>query len=63
MERWCRARGREPGAVIPLAQAWQLAVAWYADRLAPAWRRRTPDEARQTLDRVGLTGPFWRLAG
>jgi hypothetical protein len=42
-------------------QVWRLASAWYADRLSPAWRRKTPAEAQEVFEALGLTGPFWRL--
>jgi hypothetical protein len=42
-------------------QCWQLARAWYADKLDPDWRRKTPEEAAATLAGVGLTNPFWSL--
>jgi hypothetical protein len=41
--------------------AWDLAVAWYRDRLAPDWRRRTPAEVQALFTELGLTDPFWRL--
>lgn len=62
MGRWCRARGRQVGAVLSLAQAWRLAQAGYADRLSPDWRRRTAGEAEVVFAGLGLTGGFWRLA-
>ena len=61
MARWCAARGRPVGAVISLETAWALARAWYADRLDPAWRRRTAAEAQALLAGFGLDAPFWRL--
>lgn len=48
--------------MLSLAQAWQLAVAWYADRLSPGWRRKPAGEAQAVFDGLGLTGDFWRLA-
>lgn len=60
--RWCRARGRPVGGVLSLGQAWRLALAWYADRLSPGWRRKSVDEAQEVFTRLGLTGGFWRLA-
>ena len=50
------------GYVMTLGQCWQLAVAWYHDRLDPAWRRKTPEEAQATFEAIGLTGDFWRVA-
>jgi hypothetical protein len=56
-ELHCLARG----AVFQPEQLWRLARAWYADRLQPNWRRRTPDEAEAVFADIGLTGDFWRL--
>ena len=61
MRAWAESERREPGAVVPLDAAWQLADAWYADRLRIDWRRLTPDETESLFDRVGLRGAFWRL--
>jgi hypothetical protein len=62
VDRWCRARRLPRGAVFSLDQAWQLAQEWYADRMAPDWRRRTPAEAEAVFASIGLTGSFWKLA-
>jgi hypothetical protein len=61
VERWCRSKGLERGALLTPEQQWRLADAWYADRRAPGWRRRTPEEAEAVFARVGLAGDFWRL--
>jgi hypothetical protein len=55
------ARGLDPGATIPARKLWELASAWWNTRLAPDWRPRTRDESQAILDRLGLTGDFWRL--
>jgi hypothetical protein len=57
--RWLA--GREPGATIPVAKLSELAHAWWSDRLSPDWQPRTRDESQAILDRLGLTGDFWRL--
>jgi hypothetical protein len=57
--RWLA--GREPGATIPVAKLGELAHAWWNDRLSPDWQPRTRDESQAILDRLGLTGDFWRL--
>jgi hypothetical protein len=62
VDRWCEQRRIQKGAVFSLGQAWELAQAWYADRLSPEWRRATPEEAQRVFAEVGLTGEFWRLA-
>ena len=52
---------RTPGATITSAKLSELAHAWWDDRLAPDWRPHTRDENQAILDRLGLTGEFWRL--
>ena len=51
----------EPGAIFPVEQLWELAQAWYGDRLAPDWEPRSLAQSQAILERVGLTGPFWQL--
>ena len=59
VERWLG--GRRPGATIPVTTLSDLAHVWWSDRLAPDWRPHTRDENQAILDRLGLTGEFWRL--
>jgi len=49
------------GASLTIQQQWELARVWYADRLSPDWRRRTPEEAEAVFTSMGLTGEFWQL--
>ena len=60
-DRYLESRRLPRGETFSLAQLWGLADAWYADRLAPRWRRRTPEEAEAVFASLGLTGGFWRL--
>ena len=62
MQTWCHARDLPAGGVLSLTTAWQLAQAWYHDRLDPAWQRKSPDEAQRLFTELGLTGPFWNLS-
>jgi hypothetical protein len=59
--RWLESTAHEPGATIPSAKLWELAHAWWSDRLSPEWRPRTREESQAILDRLGLTGEFWQL--
>lgn len=59
VERWLA--GREPGAIIPVTTLAELAAAWWSDRVAPDWRPHTLEQNQAILDRLGLTGPFWKL--
>jgi hypothetical protein len=60
VDRWCRARNLEKRPLVSLDQLWQLAVAWYSNRLTPEARRPVGDEIREIFERIGLTGPFWQ---
>ena len=60
LRRWLGSRAR--GATIPVLQLSRLAHAWYADRLSPGWQPHTRDENQAILDRLALTGDFWRLS-
>jgi hypothetical protein len=59
IERWLGAR--DPGATIPITKLSELAHAWWHDRQAPDWRPHTRGHNQRILDRLGLTGDFWRL--
>ncbi len=61
VDRWLEERRLSRGAVFSLEQLWRLAEAWYANRLAPGWRRRTAAEAEALFTELGLVGDFWRL--
>ena len=59
IERWLE--GRPPGASISVTTVSDLAHAWWSDRLSPHWQPHTREQNQAILDRLGLTGPFWRL--
>jgi len=47
---------------MSLEQGWALATEWYADRLRPGWKPKTPAQAQSAFLRIGLTGAFWQLS-
>jgi len=59
IENWLA--GRVPGATITVLKLSELAHAWWGDRLSPGWIPHTRDQNQAILDRLGLTGDFWRL--
>jgi hypothetical protein len=59
VERWCRTEGVPKRPLVSLDQLWQLAVAWYANRMSPDARRPGPEEMRRIFASIGLEGPFW----
>lgn len=48
--------------MLPLERVWDLARAWYGNRLDPGFRGRGAAAAEAVLRGVGLDGPFWSLA-
>jgi hypothetical protein len=56
---WLARTGTREGAVLSLDALWNLAAGWYAGRLSPGYRRRTPAEAAGFFEDIGLTGDFW----
>ena len=61
VEAWLRRRDLPRGGTMTVAQQWQLADAWYSNRLDPSWARRSPEDAQQVFESCGLTGEFWKL--
>ena len=59
IERWLG--GRDPGTTITATKLSELAYAWWHDRLAVDWQPHTREHNQAILDRLGLTGGFWRL--
>lgn len=59
IQRWLGRR--EAGATMSVGKLSELAHAWWSDRLAPEWRPHTREQNQAILDRLGLTGEFWRL--
>jgi len=61
VDRWCATRHLPKRPLVTLEQLWELAVAWYSNRLTPEARRPVGDEIHEIFDRLGLTDPFWRI--
>ena len=59
VDRWCAARNLPRRPLVDLDQLWELAKAWYSNRLTPEARRPMGAEIREIFDRLGLTDPFW----
>ncbi len=61
VDRWREQNCLATGALFEPEQLWRLADAWYADRLSPDWRRKSPYEVESLFAEIGLRGDFWRL--
>jgi hypothetical protein len=59
VNRWCEERSIARRPLVSLEQLWQLAVAWYANRLTVESRRPDADEMVEIFAGVGLDDPFW----
>jgi hypothetical protein len=59
IERWLDRRS--PGSTITVAKLSELAHSWWSDRLATDWQPHTREQHQAILDKLGLTGDFWRL--
>jgi hypothetical protein len=59
VEKWCAERSLPVNPMITLDQLWEMAQAWYSNRLTEESRRPGPDEIVQIFGRIGLTDPFW----
>jgi carboxypeptidase C (cathepsin A) len=61
IDRWRAARDLPRGAVLSPQIAWELARAWYQDKVHPHWRRHTVEEAEALFMSLGLKEAFWQL--
>lgn len=61
IDRWCAASGEPRGEAVPLRQVWELAKAWYGNRMHPAFRGRSASEAVAVFASVGLTAAHWQV--
>ncbi len=57
---WCAATGSPRGETVELTRVWDLSQRWYGNRMDPAFRGRTVEQARDVFARVGLTSAFWQ---
>ncbi|TDC67074.1 hypothetical protein E1258_00760 [Micromonospora sp. KC207] len=61
VDAWCRQTRSTRGYVMDLHTLWRFASHWYDGRLEPGYARREPAAAKDYLQSVGLSGPFWGL--
>ncbi|AEI12238.1 alkylmercury lyase family protein [Cellulomonas gilvus] len=60
-EQWTAAHDPGAGYIASATTVWELAGPWYGDRLTPDFQPHDRATNQAILERVGLTGPFWRL--
>ncbi len=53
IDEWCRRTALPRGQILTLEQTWELAQAWYGDRMTPEFDGRTVAEAHQIFSRLG----------
>lgn len=59
VNRWCTDHSVPRRPLLNLKQLWQLAKAWYENRLTLESRRPEAQEMVRIFASVGLDGPFW----
>jgi hypothetical protein len=59
VEAWCSTRDLPVRPMLTLEQLWQMALAWYSNRLTEESRRPGPDEMASIFAGIGLTDAFW----
>lgn len=59
VNQWCADRRLPRRPILSLEQLWQMALAWYQNRLTIESRRPGAAEITQIFARLGLTDPFW----
>jgi hypothetical protein len=60
---WCARHNRPRGAVLGIATGIALAQEWFGDYASPAWRRKTPEQARRIFEKLNLDPQFWSMPG
>lgn len=60
VDDWCRRTGEAKGDILSLEQAWRLAIAWFGDRMQPAYRNLSDEDMRRLFLNLGLTSAFWQ---
>jgi hypothetical protein len=59
VDRWCADRGLPRRPIITLEQLWQMALAWYENRLTEESRRPDATQMVRIFRSLGLVDPFW----
>ena len=59
VREWCAKRGREPGAMLTLEEAWRAAVAWFGDAMEVSYRGHSAADTARRFREAGFTGEFW----
>jgi hypothetical protein len=59
LNEWCARRQHPRRPTVTLPQLWQMALAWYENRLSIQAHRPDSNEIRQIFAQIGLTDSFW----
>ncbi|GAA3788515.1 alkylmercury lyase family protein [Micrococcus endophyticus] len=60
-EQWTAEHAPGQGYVAAARTVWDLAQAWYGDRIDPDFTPHTREHNQRLLEERGLTGEFWEL--
>jgi len=59
---WLASNHARRGAVLSIAQLWELSQRWYQDRLSPEFHGRTVEQVQEIFIELGLTSEFWQAS-
>jgi hypothetical protein len=62
LNQWLASRHAQRGAVLSIAQLWELSQRWYQDRMSAEYHGRTVEQVQEIFKEVGLTSEFWQAA-
>ncbi|MFC9558303.1 alkylmercury lyase family protein [Agromyces sp. NPDC056965] len=60
-ELWTNEHSPGNGYIADARTVWDLAQAWYGDRIEPDFEPHTREHNQRLLEERGLTGEFWQL--
>ncbi len=61
LNQWLASKHTARGAMLSIAQLWELSQRWYHNRLSPEYHGRTVEQVQEIFKEVGLTSEFWSI--
>ena len=61
LDEWLASRNAARGAVLSIAQMWELSQRWYYNRMSPEYHGRTVKQVQKIFKEAGLTSEFWQV--
>jgi hypothetical protein len=62
IDDWCARHGHPRGSILDIKTGIRLAELWFGDYASREWRRKTPAQASEIFEQLGLDPTFWRFS-